>query len=179
MLVAGLQLAPGWYNRLAWAAVAIVAAGVVSRLSRWWIQRLARLGVDETRTLTKLRRRETAAFIATTALRYAVFILATFAVIGIFVRNTLAALGGATFVLAVAAFGFQRLLFDLVAGFLVLFEGWYGVGDFITLQPMNVTGFVEEFGLRTTVVRALNGDRTYVPNGQISAAIRSPQGFRR
>jgi len=179
MVAAGLHLAPGWYDRLAWAGVAIAAAVVVSRFSRWWIERLARRGEDGSRALTQLRRRETAVFVATTALRYAVFVAATFAVIGIFVRNTLAAFGGATFVLAVAAFGFQRLLFDLVAGFLVLFEGWYGVGDFITLQPMNVSGFVEEFGLRTTVLRSLNGDRIYVPNGQINAAIRSPHGYRR
>jgi hypothetical protein len=179
MLAAGLHLAPGWYNRLAWAGVAIVVAALVSRISRIWIQRLAMRGANESRTLTRLRRRETAVVVATTALRYVVFVAAAFAIVGIFVQNTLAAVGGATFVLAVTAFGFQRLLFDLVAGFLVLFEGWYGIGDFVTLQPMNASGFVEEFGLRTTVLRSLNGDRMYVPNGQIIAAIRSPQGYRR
>jgi hypothetical protein len=42
-----------------------------------------------------------------------------------------------------------------------------------------VSGIVEQFGLRTTVVRSLNGDRTYVPNSQIIAATRSPRGYRR
>ena len=32
------------------------------------------------------------------------------------------------------------------------------------------TGIVEQLSLRTTVIRALNGDRTYVPNSQIIAA---------
>ena len=174
-----MHLAPGWYNRLAWAGIALAAAIALSRLGRWWVARLALRGVEGARQLTRLRRRETAVFVLATALRYIVFVGAAFAVFGIFVHNTLAALGGATFVLAVAAFGFQRLLFDLVAGFLVLFEGWYGVGDFVTLQPMGMSGFVEEFGLRTTVLRSLNGDRLYVPNGQINAASRSPQGYRR
>lgn len=174
-----MHLAPGWYNRLAWAGIALAAAIALSRLGRWWVTRLALRGVEGARQLTRLRRRETAVFVLATAVRYIVFVGAAFAVLGIFVHNTLAALGGATFVLAVAAFGFQRLLFDLVAGFLVLFEGWYGVGDFVTLQPTGMSGFVEEFGLRTTVLRSLNGDRLYVPNGQINAASRSPQGYRR
>jgi hypothetical protein len=42
-----------------------------------------------------------------------------------------------------------------------------------------VAGIVEQFGLRTTVIRSLNGDRTYIPNSQIVAASRSPRGFRR
>jgi small conductance mechanosensitive channel len=42
-----------------------------------------------------------------------------------------------------------------------------------------VSGIVEQFGLRTTTIRALNGDRTYVPNSQIIAATRSPRGYRR
>lgn len=179
VLAAAVHLLPGWYNRLLWAAIAIVLAGLFSRLGRWWLERLATRGVEETRQLTRLRRRETAVLVLSTALRYIVSLLAAFAVLGIFVRNTTAAIGGATLVMIVVGFGFQRLLADMLSGFLVLFESWYGVGDFVRLQPMNISGFVEEFGLRTTVVRSLNGDRTYVPNGQITAASRSPQGYRR
>ena len=177
MLTAALL--PGWYNRLALAAIAIAAAIVLSRLARWWVERLARHGVNETRELTRLRRRETAAFVIATGVRYVLAVAALFAVLGIFVQNTAAAVGGATFVIAIVGFGFQRLLFDLIAGSLVLFEGWYGVGDFVTIVPGNLAGFVEEVGLRTTVIRSLNGDRSYVPNGQIAAVTRSPRGFRR
>lgn len=179
MVLATIQLAAGWYNRLAWAGVAVAIALVLSRLSRWWLGRLAQQGADELRQLSRLRRRETAVYMLAAAVRYVFFLFAAFAVLGIFVRDTLAALGGATFVMIVVSFGFQRLLFDLVAGFLVLFEGWYGAGDFVTLKPMELSGFVEEFGLRTTVLRSLNGDRMYVPNGQVVAATRSPHGYRR
>jgi hypothetical protein len=179
MLLTSLHLAPGWYNRLAWAGIAIGIAIVLSRLSRWWLARLALQGAHESRQLSKLRRRETAVYMLAAALRYVFFLIAGFAVFGIFVHDTLAALGGATFVMIVVSFGFQRLLFDLVAGFLVLFEGWYGVGDFVTLKPMELSGFVEEFSLRTTVLRSLNGDRIHVPNGQVIAAQRTPHGYRR
>ncbi len=178
-LIAGIRLLPGWYNRLLWAGIAVVLALLVTRLAHWWVGRVAHAEDDDPRLRLRVRRRETAADILITAIRYLVIIVAGFTVLGIFVRNTLAALGGATFVMIVVAFGFQRLLFDVVAGFLVLFESWYGVGDFVTLQPAGLSGFVEEFGLRTTVIRSLNGDLMYVPNGQITAAQRAPTGFRR
>ena len=47
------------------------------------------------------------------------------------------------------------------------------------LEPAQVTGIVEQLSLRTTVIRSLNGDRTYVPNSQIISASRSPRGYRR
>ena len=42
-----------------------------------------------------------------------------------------------------------------------------------------MSGIVEQVSLRTTIIRSLNGDRTYVPNSQIISASRSPRGYRR
>jgi hypothetical protein len=109
---------------------------------------------------------------------YGAFIFAVFWLLGIFVTDTTAAIGGASLVVIVVGFGAQRLLQDVIAGLLILFEGWYAVGDFVKLRPMEVDGFVEETGLRTTIVRSLNGDRNFVPNSQIFVAIRSPRGYR-
>jgi mechanosensitive ion channel-like protein len=60
----------------------------------------------------------------------------------------------------------------------VAFERWYGVGDFVQIEPAQVGGMVEQFGLRSTLIRSLNGDRTYIPNSQIISATRSPRGYR-
>lgn len=179
MASATIRLLPGWYNRLLWAGIAVALAVLITRLAHWWVGRIAHVEDDDPRLRVRRRRRETAADVLITAVRYLVIVVAGFIVLGIFVRNTLAAVGGATLVMVVVGFGFQRLLLDLVAGTLVLFESWYGVGDFVTVQPSGLSGFVEEFGLRTTVLRSLNGDLMYVPNGQITAAQRAPAGFRR
>jgi small conductance mechanosensitive channel len=82
-------------------------------------------------------------------------------------------------VLVLVGFGAQRFLMDVIAGTLIAFERWYGVGDFIRVEPAQVSGMVEQFGFRTTVIRSLNGDRTFIPNSQIIAATRSPRGYRR
>ena len=52
-------------------------------------------------------------------------------------------------------------------------------GDFLMVEPSKANGIVEQFGLRTTVIRHLNGDLAYVPNSQIITAIRPPRGYRR
>ena len=68
---------------------------------------------------------------------------------------------------------------DIVAGALIGLERWYGVGDFVLVEPAKAAGLVEQFGLRTTVLRSLNGDRVYAPNSQIITAVRSPRGYRK
>jgi hypothetical protein len=49
----------------------------------------------------------------------------------------------------------------------------------LVVEPSKASGLVEQFGLRTTVIRAFNGDLAYVPNSQIITAFLSPRGFRR
>jgi small conductance mechanosensitive channel len=139
---------------------------------------LAERRAEDTRLLRRLQKRETIAIAGETILKYGAFVFAVFWILGIFVANTTAAIGGASLIVVVVGFGAQRVLQDAIAGFGILFEGWYAVGDFVSLRPMEVTGFVEEIGLRTTVVRSLNGDRNYVPNSQIIGAVRSPTGYR-
>jgi moderate conductance mechanosensitive channel len=75
-------------------------------------------------------------------------------------------------VLAVAiGFGAQRVVQDILSGFLIVAERQYGYGDIVrlTLQGSSptATGTVEEVTLRTTRIRSLNGEVIITPNGQI------------
>lgn len=62
-------------------------------------------------------------------------------------------------------FGAQNLVRDLVTGFFILFDGYFVVGDFVTLG--NVSGVVEEMGIRTTKLRDFGGELHIVPNGEV------------
>ncbi|MGH3148392.1 MAG: mechanosensitive ion channel family protein, partial [Rubrobacter sp.] len=56
----------------------------------------------------------------------------------------------------------------VIAGFSIVFEGQYSVGDFIQIHPpQGVSGIVEELGLRMTKIRMLSGEVAFVPNGAI------------
>jgi small-conductance mechanosensitive channel len=64
-----------------------------------------------------------------------------------------------------AAFGFQDLLRSLVGGVLVLIEQPFALGDRVKIR--DIEGRVEQIELRTTVIRADNGDRIAVPNALV------------
>ena len=169
----------GRYDRLVWCGVAIAAAIVLTRLLRLVVAKLEARHPDEERELARIRRGETALALFATAIPYVAAIAVIIIVASAFLPGTAAALGGSALVLILVGFGAQRFLMDIIAGTLIAFERWYGIGDFVRLEPAQVAGIVEQLSLRTTVIRSLNGDRTYVPNSQIIAASRSPRGYRR
>ena len=71
-------------------------------------------------------------------------------------------------------FGAQRLVRDLITGFLLLLEDQYAVGDFITVS--SYVGVVEEVGLRVTKLRDFNGDLHIIPNGNIENVTNHARG---
>ena len=155
------------------AGALLLSWGIRRRVRRWAQQR-----PEDTADLVRLRRRETAAVLLSSVSRYTLMLVATVVVLGIFLRSSLTATAGASLVAVLIGFGAQRFLQDVIAGFFILAEGQYGVGDFIVVEPMKAAGVVDELGLRTTVLRNLNGDRSVVPNGQITAVHRAPNRYR-
>lgn len=176
--MAWLDVLPEPYGRLVWGATAIVAAIVIGRALKWYVHRLEDRHPSEERELARIRRRETGIVLVATAIPYATAIVVLVVIADFFVPLSAAALGGTAFVTIIVGFATQRFLMDIIAGTLIVFERWYGVGDFIMVEPAKASGIVEQFSLRTTVLRSLNGDRAFVPNSQIIAAIRSPHGYR-
>ncbi|HVM67370.1 MAG TPA: mechanosensitive ion channel family protein [Acidimicrobiales bacterium] len=77
----------------------------------------------------------------------------------------------ATVVGVAVGFGAQRVVQDLLAGVFMIAERQYGFGDLIRISPLGattgVTGTVEEFTLRITQIRTINGEVVIIPNGQI------------
>ena len=71
-----------------------------------------------------------------------------------------------TVIAAAIGFGAQDLVRDVIAGFFILLEDQFRVGDTITIA--GTTGSVEDLQLRVTVLRDLEGNVHFVPNGQIA-----------
>jgi small conductance mechanosensitive channel len=71
-----------------------------------------------------------------------------------------------TVVGAAIGFGAQDLVRDILAGFFILAEDQYHIGDTVTIA--GTTGSVEDIQFRVTVLRDFEGNVHYVPNGQIT-----------
>ena len=169
---------PGSLDRLVWAAVTVLVALAASRILRILSRRWASTDPSDTADLVRLRRRETAFSLLATGVRYLLLVVAVTLVVSIFVEDRITAAAGATLIALILAFAAQKLLGDFIAGFFILLENQYGVGDFIEVEPSKYAGIVEEVGLRTTVMRDLNGDLYFIPNGAIIAVKRSRRRYR-
>ncbi len=73
-------------------------------------------------------------------------------------------LAGAGIVGVALGFGAQTLVRDLIAGYFILIENQFGVGDWVEVGGQAAQ--VEEVTLRVTRLRGFNGQVHYVPNGE-------------
>jgi small conductance mechanosensitive channel len=104
-------------------------------------------------------------------------------VVGVGVMTMLSVLGVNTGALLASAgvlgfavgFGAQTMVKDLLNGLFLLAEGQYTIGDEITVS--GVTGVVERVTLRTTTLRATNGDVHIVPSGDVRLVTNKSKGW--
>ncbi|EYE88664.1 mechanosensitive ion channel protein MscS [Fervidicella metallireducens AeB] len=71
-------------------------------------------------------------------------------------------------------FGAQSVVKDVIAGFFILFEDQFAVGDYIIVD--NMSGVVEVVGLRVTKLRDFTGDLHIIPNGSIVKVTNKSRG---
>jgi hypothetical protein len=159
-----------------------VAASLLSRVAQLVTRRLesrsASLSPDS--PFAPLANRETGISLAQTTVRYVAFVVAlALALVAITGARAVSTLAGASFVAVVIAFAAQRFLMDVIAGFLMFFEGWFTIGSTIVLEPLKIEGVVEEVSLRSTVLRDVSGELVHVNNSQIQAVRLLPHGARR
>lgn len=158
---------------------ALVVVWLVRRSLRRWhdrvVLRLAGSGSQDDRE--KAQRFDTLSGVVMVVVMIAVWsivILTAMAIWGIPLTPFLAV--GTTVGIAIG-FGAQDVVRDVIAGFLILLEDQYSVGDVVNIA--GVGGSVEKIRLRTTVLRDLDGNVHHVPNGQIRVASNMTSAFAR
>src|SRR5438067_9648294 len=131
--------------------------------------RLAARGVGETGRLTALF--DVLNYLAV-AVVVGIGIMSLLSVVGV---NTGALLASAGVLGFAVGFGAQTMVKDLLNGLFLLAEGQYTIGDEITVS--GVTGVVERVTLRTTTLRATNGDVHIVPSGDVRLVTNKSKGW--
>lgn len=74
-------------------------------------------------------------------------------------------------------FGAQSVVSDVIAGFLIVSEHQFDIGDVVSVA--GVSGSVEDVRLRVTVLRDLEGVVHYIPNGEIKVSSNFTQEYSR
>lgn len=91
--------------------------------------------------------------------------------------NISALLGGAAVLGLAVSFGAQSLVKDYFAGFFILLENQFVVGD--SIEAAGKSGIVERLTLRTVRLRDIEGTVHIIPNGQITTLSNKTRGWSR
>jgi len=151
--------------------VRVVVIWVLAWLAYQLVKRVARRiivavddGDDSTMTAAE-KRGHTVAQLVRSVGRVVVLVIAGLVTFGQFLPiGPLLAAGG---ILGLAvSFGSQSLVKDIIAGFFILVENQFAVGDVI--EAAGKSGTVERMTLRVAVLRDLRGVLHVIPNGQIT-----------
>jgi moderate conductance mechanosensitive channel len=158
--------------------LARAAAFIALKVLVWNDRRSADHDLTKAGKMTRLKRRETQVSIIRAAITYLGFGAAVVLSIGQLIGGVdrLTAIAGASFVLILVGFAVQRVLMDIIAGLAMFIERWYSVGDTIQIPMHELQGVVEDFSLRHTRLRTLDGEVIHIHNSQIPSVRVLPGG---
>ena len=151
---------------LIWQLVRLVARRIVAAASD---------GDDSTFTVQE-KRAATVAQLLRSVGRVVVLVMAVLLTLNQFINITALLAGAGVLGLAIS-FGAQSLVKDVIAGFFILMENQFTVGDVI--EVAGKSGTVERMTLRMVMLRDLEGAVHIVPNGQIVTVTNKTRGWAR
>jgi len=110
--------------------------------------------------------------------KYIVIVITFFALLGIWVdMNASTILASAGVIGVMIAFGAQNILSDILAGLFIVFEDSFEVGDIIVAAPGGaaIRGEVIHIGIRTTMIKGVDGNVTVINNSDLRMVINQTQ----
>jgi small-conductance mechanosensitive channel len=154
------SLGRNWIASAVVIAVLLLAYVILVRGGVKFIDRLVRRAPD------KARRTQTLWILLRRTIEVALVVLAVLSIFNIWGLSMTPFLAVATVIGAALGFGAQNLVRDVLAGFFIIAEGQYDIGDTVAIADTH--GTVEDIQFRVTVLRDGEGNVHYVPNGQIT-----------
>lgn len=125
------------------------------------------------------KRQKTLVNLFTSIWRIILFFTLLYAILAVFFPNigaALAPLFASAGIIGVAiGFGAQSLIKDFLSGIFIISENQYRVGDVIDIEGFS--GTVERIGTRSTVMRDVDGNVHYFPNGMVQHVINKTMGY--
>jgi len=115
------------------------------------------------------RRKKTVAKVIRSIIRYTVGIVSILVVLAVWGVNVGPALAGLGILGLVIGLGAQKFINDLIAGFFIIFEHHFDVGDKVEVKGFK--GEVIDIGLKTTRIKNWKNEILILSNGEISSLI--------
>jgi small-conductance mechanosensitive channel len=171
------QILPFLRQEVVPVVVIVVAAYVAVRLARLFVHGIVKTLLDREATegtaqelsAVELKKRmDTLDGLGANILQFFIVAIAGLMLLGQIGLDIGPAIAGLGVVGIAVGFGAQSLVRDYLTGSLILIENQFAKGDIV--QIAGVTGTVEDFTLRRTTLRDIDGVVHTVPNGEIKVA---------
>ena len=157
--------------------VIVLVAIVAMRVARLFVHGIVKALMDREATegtaqelsaVELAKRMDTLDSLGVNVIRFFIFVIALITLLDAFSINIGPAVAGLGIVGVALGFGAQHLVKDYLNGALILVENQFSKGDVVRIA--GVAGSVEDFSLRRTTLRDLDGNVHTVPNGEIAVA---------
>ncbi len=161
--------------------IIFVIAFLLKRFSSIFIEKAIRRAVRPDKHTSKMAeemREDTLISIFAQFVNITIWIFTAMLILAEIGINTAPLIAGAGVIGLALGFGGQYLIKDLIAGFFIILENQYRIGDVICVDG-GKCGLVESIGLRTTVLRDLDGTTHFVPNGEVHIASNMSKDYSR
>lgn len=150
-------------GRLISSALVFFIAMLVLRISKITLKRI------EKKEGPNQRRKRTVSRVIRSIIKYTVSIASIIIVLAIWGVNVGPALAGLGILGLVVGLGAQKLINDIIAGFFIVFEHHFDVGDKVEVKGFK--GEVIDIGLKTTKIKNWKNEIMILANGEIASLI--------
>ncbi len=157
----------------------VIAAFIARSISVFFVEKAVRRTVavrrDGSSNDGAKRRADTLVNVFSDTINIGVWTVAGVMIIAEFGMNIGPILAAAGVAGVALGFGAQYVIRDLIAGFFIVLENQYRVGDWVSVG--DISGVVEDLTLRRTVLRDMDGTAHFIPNGEIKIASNQSRRF--
>ena len=158
--LAGLAASVG---RFVSSALVLFIALLILRISKITLKRIGQ------RPSPNQRRKRTVARVIRSITKYTIWLIAILIILSLWGVNVAPALAGLGIMGLVIGLGAQKFINDLIAGFFIIFEHHFDVGDKIEVKGFK--GEVVDIGLKTTKIKNWKNEILILSNGEVTSLI--------
>ncbi|MDR0955855.1 MAG: mechanosensitive ion channel family protein [Candidatus Nomurabacteria bacterium] len=149
-------------------------------LINWLTRHIARGLRSKTPAAELKKRQKTLAGLFITVTHVLVILVVIFTILSAAGLNLAPLLASAGVAGIALGFGAQSLVKDAIAGFFIILENQYRVGDYVEITGIGLSdsyGTVEKVSIRSTSLRDRDGNVHFIPNGSIVQVINKTLGY--
>lgn len=179
-----------WFTGIPFFTIAfiIIVAYILYVISGPIIEWLTKVFAPKLRNQTRVQKLErqkrlkTLSDLFTVIVRVMIVVTAAYSILIRIGINLTPLLAGSAVVAATIGFGAQNIVKDCLAGFFIILENQYRVGDYVSISGVGINaeeseGTITGVSLRKTTLRDRAGNVHFIPNGNIYEVTNRTMGY--